>query len=110
MKAKRPSIPLGLKLDCLFIHKMVICSLCKTPIEARTDCQFDHIHALHLDGPHVADNLRPVHIECHKRKSALEARGRKKVRAATGANKPKRKRTWASRPLQSRGFEPRRSA
>lgn len=92
----RKGISLGMKLECLFIRRLILCSLCDEVIVSQSECQFDHIHAIHLDGPHCADNLRPVHIECHKRKSKGEARGRKKVRAATGANKPKIKKAIAS--------------
>ncbi len=108
----RPSIPLGMKLDALFLRGMVRCIICKEVIATRAECQWHHVHEVILDGPNEADNIGPVHADpCHKKATARLARDLGHIRRLTGANKPKPKTTWAKRPFpKSRGFEPRRSA
>jgi len=102
---KRGAITLGMKLEALFIWGRVICGRCGQVIETQADCQWDHVHQLALDGAHAASNLSAKHISCHAEKTAEDAYARAKVRRLTGANRPKRKKTWPSRPIKSRGFE-----
>ena len=71
----------------------LICPICKCPIEEGQNIQFDHIHAIGHGGPHEYKNLRPVHLECHKVKSARDVKLIAKVARIRGETKqgPKRK-------------------
>lgn len=63
----------------------------------------DHIHALIFNGPDEPSNMRPLCIECHKRKTARDiaanAKGKRIRRKAEGTWRTNRKR------IQSRPFD-----
>lgn len=66
----RPSTPsLNTQLDILFFRGLVTCGICGTPIMARSDVNWDHVHAHALGGEDAIRNLRPVHPDCHKGKT-----------------------------------------
>jgi hypothetical protein len=82
--------------------------------------QFDHIHADVHGGPHEYQNLRPIHIGAHKKKTkpddiAAKAKG-DRILGLT-CNGPKRKiasrgfdKSAATRPIPSRPMQSRRQA
>ena len=102
-----------LAIDCLLdrfasIQTYLICQICDKPILAGQDIQFDHHHAIIHDGPHDYKNLRPLHKDCHKLKTAQDIKDNCKIKRLTGQTKGRPKRKWAkgakipSRPFQKR--------
>jgi len=86
------------------------CAACREPFSDGARVDIDHIWQRATGGPDAADNYRPLCIPCHRKKSKADSRARKKIRAATGANKPRIKKpvpqrvnAWpAGRKFQSR--------
>lgn len=76
------------------------CSICGSALRAGQDIQFDHIHADVFDGPHEYQNLRPLHAECHKKKTAQDVKANAKVKRII----KKRERPKPKRQIQSPGF------
>lgn len=76
------------------------CYICKQFVCAEQDIQFDHVHAHIFDGPHEYQNLRPVHTECHKKKTARDIKDNAKIKRLLKPKKPKRK-------MKSKGFDKR---
>lgn len=63
---ERRAPTLTMKLESLYALGQIRCAVCAERLtEAET--QWDHVHALVLDGPDVGTNLRPLHIACHAR-------------------------------------------
>lgn len=62
--------------------------------------QFDHIHADVFQGPHIYQNLRPIHVGAHKKKTKADQQAKAKGDRILGltCNKP-------SRPIPSRPFQ-----
>lgn len=88
----------------------IVCTICGRCLETGQNIQFDHIHAYVFDGPHEFMNLRPVHAECHKEKTARDIKDNAKVKRIRGERKPKFKRKIPSRKMQSRPFPKRKRA
>lgn len=61
--------------------------------------QFDHIHADVFDGPHEYTNLRPIHSEAHKKKTARDIKDKAKEDRILGLTK-----NGPSKPIPSRPF------
>jgi len=61
--------------------------------------EVDHAWQIATGGPDTDDNLRHMSSEAHADKSRDDAAVRGKIRRLSGANKPKRKYYWPSRPL-----------
>lgn len=96
---ERRAPTLTMKLESLYALGQIKCALCREVLtEAET--QWDHVHALVLDGPDVGTNLRPLHVACHQRITARLARDLGHIRRLTGANKPRPK-----KPIPARGFD-----
>jgi len=97
---KRTAITPDMKIDCLLYRYAVTCAVCGKDIQPGHEIEWDHVHALVHGGPHIFSNLRPLHAECHKAKTARDiaanAKG-KRLRGET-CNGPKKK-------IQSRGFD-----
>lgn len=68
------------------------CGICGEALEPDQDIQFDHVHADVFDGPHEYQNLRPVHAECHKKKTARDIKDNAKIKRILGETKTRRKR------------------
>lgn len=60
--------------------RTLACSICGEGLLASQDIQFDHIHADVFDGPHEYQNLRPIHAECHKKKTKRDVQDNAKVK------------------------------
>lgn len=79
------------------------CGLCHEPFGNADLIEFDHIVPLELGGAETADNIWPLHQECHKAKTREDiARIRKAQRLERDAN-PETRRKSPHR-LRSRGF------
>ena len=82
-------------VDCLLwfvkcLYGPVPCYLCLRDITAAQDIQFDHAHAIVHEGPHEYQNLRPVHAECHKKKTARDIAANAKVKRLANPKPSKR--------------------
>jgi 5-methylcytosine-specific restriction endonuclease McrA len=91
--------------DCSTKIVRFICTKCGQLIVSGDDIQFDHIHADIFDGPHEYQNLRPIHIECHKKKTAQDIKDNSKIKRLTGQRKPKTKKIWPKGKMQSMPFD-----
>lgn len=115
---ERKAITPAMKISCLLYRWFTPCSLCGKRIEPEDKVEWDHIHALVHDGPHEYQNLRPVHHECHKAKSAQDVKANAKVKRLRGETCqgpkkkiPQRKDPWPEgRKMQSRPFQKRNVA
>ena len=93
-------------VDCLLDRfsrnfHVLICGICKCVLAAGQPIQFDHVHADVFDGPHEYQNLRPVHTDCHKKKTKADIQANAKIKRLTGKTKSRKKVKMPSRKLQS---------
>ena len=87
----------------IVVERPVICSICREPIRPGERVDWDHLHAEGLGGEHHWSNLRPLHHECHKRKTKADVQALAKIDRITGVTKGRPKRKWGKgRKLQSR--------
>src|ERR1700733_12028817 len=77
---KRKAITPAMKVACLLFRWFTPCSLCGKRIEPEDKVEWDHVHALVHGGAHHYNNLRPVHAQCHKVKSAKDVSANAKVK------------------------------
>lgn len=80
---------------------VLVCTVCNAVLKPEDDIEFDHIHADVFNGPHEYQNLRPVHKDCHKRKTKKDIAANNKIKRIRGERKPKPKRLMPSRPMTS---------
>lgn len=86
-------------VDCLLHLAIIKCGICHEQLKPVDDVQFDHHHAVVFDGPHEYLNLRPVHAECHKKKTKADVQANAKIkRILKGGRKRK------GPPMKSKGF------
>lgn len=78
------------------------CGICDEDCLAGQDIQFDHIHADVHGGPHEYQNLRPVHAECHKKKTKQDVQAKAKGDRILGLTKTGPKRKIPARPFSKR--------
>lgn len=88
-------------VDCL-IHRLRVfgdikCGICDDHLYALDNIQFDHHHAIIHDGPHEYQNLRPVHAECHKKKTKADVQANAKIKRIRGERKPRPKKAIPKR-------------
>ncbi len=91
-------------VDCLLARAQdidgIYCGICFADCLPGEDIQFDHIHADVFGGPHEYENLRPVHAQCHKKKTAQDIKNNAKTkRLAAGGRKRKGPK------MKSQGFQ-----
>lgn len=84
------------------------CSICHLPLEPEQNIQFDHIHADVFDGPHEYQNLRPIHAECHKKKTARDIKDNYKIKRILSPRKSKRPMPKSGRKIPARQFQTKR--
>lgn len=104
---KRPAITPAMRLNVLKkFGAVVLCQICGDA-EYVAVIQIDHERALINDGAHDDENLRPVCIPCHAKKSAREHKDNSKVkRLQRKHSQPSQPGTIKSRPFQgSRKFD-----
>lgn len=83
---------------------VLFCTICHAPCKAGQDIQFDHIHAIVHEGPHEYQNLRPVHAECHKKKTARDIKDNAKVKRLANPKPSKHPMPKTGRKIPSRPF------
>lgn len=91
----------ALAVSCLILRAEIpfFCGVCKIELRPEDEIQFDHVHADCFNGPHEYRNLRPVHAECHKRKTKQDVQDLAKTkRLASGGRKRRGPK------MKSRGF------
>ena len=81
----------------------LICPICKKFIDPEQSIQFDHVHAVGHGGPHEYQNIRPIHGQCHKKKSARDVALIAKVARLRRETKQGPKKKMPSRPWPKRG-------
>lgn len=87
------------------------CGKCDAPLDPFGEGVIDeHLTPLDFGGSNDLTNRALLRLPCAKAKTVGDNAGSKKINRLRGELKPKRKRDWPSRTMQSRGFEPRRSA
>jgi hypothetical protein len=82
------------------------------PIDPMEEWDWDHRHGLVHGGEHHYNNIRIIHRECHKRKTARDIKANAKVKRiiAKRDGKPKPKRRIPSRSMgKGNGFPPKGS-
>lgn len=101
-RTSRPTITADMKIDALLYRYAVTCAICGKDIKPGQAIEWDHVHALVHGGPHVFSNLRPLHEDCHKAKTARDIAANAKVKRLTGqtCNGPVKK--IPSRPMAKR--------
>lgn len=102
MSTKRQGITPAMKVSCLLFRWFTPCSICGLRIDPEGKVEWDHVHALVHDGAHHYTNLRPVHAECHKAKSAKDVKANAKIKRIRGETKQGPKRKIPSRPFQKK--------
>ncbi len=80
------------------------CGICDEFCLPGQDIQFDHIHADVFGGPHEYKNLRPVHAECHKKKSKADVQANAKVKRLLNPKPSKRPMQNSGRKIPPRPF------
>lgn len=98
---KRKPITDKMKMECLLYRGSNLCSICKEPLGPWDEIEWDHIFEFADGGPHSYINLRPLHPDCHKKKTAKACKQRAHIKRLAAGPKPKRK-TWAKRPFPKR--------
>jgi 5-methylcytosine-specific restriction endonuclease McrA len=93
---KRQAITDKMKLNCLLYRHFIPCGICGAELFPSDVIEWDHVHALVHGGPHEYQNLRPMHAECHKKKTARDIAANAKIKRIL-ADKPSR------RPMQNSG-------
>lgn len=81
-----------------------VCPICKNDLIEGQDIQFDHIHADVFGGKHDSRNLRPVHADCHKLKTARDIADNAKIRRILADAPSKRPMRKSGRRIPSRPF------
>lgn len=104
---KREAITPIMKIKAFLFGYKPLCAICLGPLRPDDKIEWDHIHALVHSGPHEYENLRPLHAECHKRKTKADVQANAKVKRIL-ANKPsKRPMKSSGRKIPSRPFSKR---
>lgn len=101
---KRQAITPDMKLDCLLYRHNITCGLCGGELFPNDKLEWDHVHALVHGGPHVFTNIRPVHAECHKEKTARDIAANAKVKRILADKPSKRPMKNSGRKIPSRPF------
>lgn len=94
-------------VDCLLYRTRghVFCGICRIMLNPGDNIQFDHIHADVFDGPHEYQNLRPVHIECHKEKSARDVKDNAKTKRLANPKPSRHPMQKTGRKIPSRSWQ-----
>lgn len=67
-ETKRKKFSSKQRLEC-FVKHGALCYLCETKIKPGEEWQIEHILPVALGGSNEDENLRPVHVHCHKPKT-----------------------------------------
>ncbi len=103
-----------LAVDCLLWRILPLgalpCTICGEPLKPGDDIQFDHVQAIVHTGPHIYQNLRPVHAVCHKAKTAQDIKDNAKVKRLANPKPSRHPMKSSGRKIPSRPFPKRRAA
>lgn len=86
-------------------HFAISCAICHAELEPEDAIQWDHIHAEVFAGPHVWDNLRPIHTSCHKLKSRADVQANAKIKRLAKGGRKRKGPAMKSKPFQ-KGSKP----
>ncbi len=86
---KRKAVTPDMKIKSLLFRGEHFCQMCNVQILPGDPIDWDHIHALVHGGAHNWTNIRPLHRECHKRKTRGDIQMNAKVKRII-ADKPSR--------------------
>lgn len=116
----RRSLTDGQKVKVLL--RYALCPRCGEPFTDAAAIDWDHTGQLAFTNDNGLDNFRPLHRECHKRKTAEDAAARAKAARnakdveaarsrilARSEGKPKPHSKWPTRPFPKRRKEARRT-
>lgn len=78
------------------------CLECGIELTPEDRIEMDHRQATIHSGPHDYKNIRPIHYDCHKRKTGRDVAANNKIKRIRGERKPRPKRPIPSRPFQKR--------
>jgi len=106
---ERKAITEKMKIKCLIHRYSIGCGLCGLWLQVEDEIEWDHIHAICHNGPHEYINLRPVHAECHKRKTAQDIKANAKVKRLRNPKPSRRPMQPSGRKIPSRPFPKRAS-
>jgi 5-methylcytosine-specific restriction protein A len=66
------------------LRRFVVCAQCGDRLRKRSDYQLDHEIPREIGGKHAVENVRPLCIDCHKAKTALDAKVIAKAKRLAG--------------------------
>jgi len=101
-KTPDTKVPTRVKLRILDREKSV-CHECDQPIHSTDKPEFDHRPALINGGENQESKIFPVHVKCHKQRTAKDVAEKAKVADVRAKNTGI---TRAKGRMQSRGFAP----
>lgn len=99
----RRAITDKMKWQCLIVRGNITCAVCNLLILLTDKIEWDHVHEVADQGPHEFWNIRPLHEDCHQRKTTSACKQRAHVkRLAAGPKKSRHpmrsgKREWPKR-------------
>ena len=93
-----------MKIDTLLFRNNVVCGVCGDMLYPGQPIEWDHIHALAHGGDHTYLNLRPLHPECHKPKTARDIRDNAKVKRLANPKPSRHPMVSSGRKIPSRPF------
>lgn len=99
----KPVTP-AMKVNCLLWLCAINCPECHQPVLPEQRIEWDHRHCVALAGPHEYQNLRPVHYDCHKKKSARDVKAIAKAKRLANPKPSKRPMKSSGRKMPSRPF------
>lgn len=67
---ERQTITDKMKWRALFHRFPIPCAICNHPIFWDEEIDWDHVHPIALGGEHSHANLRPLHANCHQKKTS----------------------------------------
>ena len=102
---KRKAISDKMKWQCLLYRRPEPCPLCFKSMGPLSKIQWDHVWEVADDGPHTYQNLRPICVPCHRKKSAKATTMRAHInRLIRGKKKSKRPMKSRKAKWPKRGF------
>ena len=106
---KRKAITERMKIDCLLFRANIKCSICGDFLYPGQAIDWDHIHALVHGGDHTYLNLRPLHPDCHKPKTARDIRDNAKIKRILSPKPSKRPMAKTGRKIPNRPWPSRKA-
>lgn len=100
----RKSITSEMKWKALLTRQYIPCGICGERVRTEQEIDWDHVHALVHGGLHHFGNIRPVHAECHKIKTAQDIKDNAKVKRLLNPMPSRHPMQNSGRKLPSRPF------